>query len=186
MANNINLFRKQVAFIFLLFIILVPISIYLYVQHRWIVNSLPLGSQIPSVVVTTLNGEDKNTETLITKKTVLVFFSTTCQHCKSELRILDSLHQEFKNSFDIIAFSANSQKETEQFVNEFDIPFPIFLDKKNDAKFQFRVILVPALFFISQQKRLLKYTAGELHPELLYTMLTSFASSQNDSISDSI
>lgn len=174
--------RRRFALLVLIFLILLPIGIYLYIQNKWIVEPLSLGSKIPSAIITTLDGTYVNIDSLITQKTIIVFFSTTCPHCKSELKILDSLHQLFKNKFEIIALSLSPKSETKQFLSERKIPFATYIDNKNEAKIQFRVIPIPAMFFIDKQKRLVKYQAGEYRSELLYSALLKYVSLPNDSL----
>lgn len=46
--------RRRFALLVLIFLILIPLGISLYIQNKWIVEPLPLGSRITSVVVVTL------------------------------------------------------------------------------------------------------------------------------------
>lgn len=140
-----------------------------------------MGSKIPSVIVSTFNGEIVKTDSLFAKKTVILFFSTTCPHCKNKITDLNSLYKEFEDKFGMVAFSLDGEKETKEFINELKILFPVYLDNISDAKLQFRVKFVPATFFINQQQ-LLKSQIGEQSKELLYNQLLKFASITNDSL----
>ena len=141
-----------------------------------------MGSKIPSVIVSTFNGEIVKTDSLFAKKTVILFFSTTCPHCKNKITDLNSLYKEFEDKFGMVAFSLDGEKETKEFINELKILFPVYLDNISDANTQFRVRIVPAIFFINQQQ-LLKYQIGGGGKESLYRTLLKFALMTNDSLS---
>ncbi|MFA6542151.1 MAG: redoxin domain-containing protein [Bacteroidota bacterium] len=174
--------RIRASLILLLLIVVIPGGTYLYIEKKWIIDPLPLGNTIPSVVLSTVNGVNVRTDSLISMKTVFVFFSISCPHCKRELMYLDSLHSIFKNDIEIIAVSLSSRPETIQFADELKLPFPVYLDTGNEAKLRFRVMPVPALFYFTRHKRLIKYQAGEQRRESLHTTFQQFSSVPDDSL----
>lgn len=56
MTNGFNT-RKKFALLIITFLVAIPLGVYLYIQNIWIVEPLTLGSKIPSVIVSTFNGE---------------------------------------------------------------------------------------------------------------------------------
>ncbi|HXF90486.1 MAG TPA: TlpA disulfide reductase family protein [Candidatus Nitrosotenuis sp.] len=161
----------------------VPVGVYLYIQNKWVIKPLPLGSKIPSVTLSSVNGDSAETDALITKKTVLIFFTTSCEHCKAEIAAMNSLYPEFKDAIDFFGISLNTRNETVEFVIEHHMAFPVFFDTTGVAKRQFRIVVVPASYYISRQKKLLKYRAGEQHKDSLRKTLATFATLSNDSLS---
>lgn len=175
-------FRIRASLILLFLFVLIPYGIYLYIDTRIIVDPLLLGNTIPSAALSTFDGETVYTDSLINKKTVFVFFSVSCPHCKRELMYLDSLHSIFNNEIAIIAVSLSSPPETIQLVDELKLSFPVYLDPVHEAKLRFRVMPVPALFYFTQHKRLIKYQAGEERRESLHSTFHQFSLVSNDSL----
>lgn len=184
-AKKIYSYKGLTLFIFILSIF-ISIGGYLFIQNHWIVESLPLGRIIPSVSIQTLDDKNVNIRSLVIHKSIIVFFSTGCPHCKSAIVILDSLHQVFKYVINIIPVSLSSKRETQNFVNDLQISLPTYYAQTQDAKRYFRVKVVPSILFINERKQLIKYQIGEQGRELLNSMILKFASISNDSIFNSL
>lgn len=143
-------------------------------------ETLPLYKTIPSVFVQTLDGRTVSIDSIITRKTVLIFFSVTCPHCKSEMTNLNTLHRRFNDSLQFIALSASSSVETKRFIDSFAISFPVYVDTTLNALIQFRTATVPALYFVDRRLRLRQFRQGRHDMRSLVSLLSDFASTGDD------
>lgn len=167
--------RKRNAFIILFSFIVIPIVGFIYLHNRLIVPPLKIGEKIPSVKVLTIEGKEFFIDSFITKKSILIFFSPDCLHCKNEMVDLSLFYPLIKDSINIAGISSNGTKETIEFVKIHNIPFKIYLDINEQAKRSFCVRPIPAMFFIDEHLKLVQYKTGEQKREHLWLMLKIFS-----------
>jgi len=173
--------RKRAALIMLVIIIAIPVIGFLYLKNQWIVQPLEIGEQMSPAKVQTLEGKEVLTCSVLTRKSVLIFFSADCSHCQKEMNDLRSFYPIIKDSLSIAAISLSEMQETKDFVVSQNIPFSVYLDNNDEAKKSFRVRPVPAMFFIDEKQRIMQYKAGEQKREQLWSMLKRFAGFIKDS-----
>jgi peroxiredoxin len=173
--------RKRAALIMLVILIAIPVIGFLYLKNQWIVQPLEIGEQIPIAKVQTLEGKEVLTCSVLTRKSVLIFFSTDCSHCQKEMNDLRLFYPIVKDSLSITAISSSEMQETKDFIVSQYIPFSVYLDNNNEAKKRFRVRLIPAMFFVDEKQRIMQYKAGEQKREQLWSMLKRFAGFIKDS-----
>jgi peroxiredoxin len=173
--------RKWIALMVIIFIIASSIAGYIYIQNNMIIQPLTVGEKVPFVVVQTLDGKDVSTRSPLMKKSVVIFFSTSCSHCEDVIKNIRLLFPIIKDSLNIVAISIDNREETEKFIRNHDVSFPIYLDIDYKAGKVFHVYPIPVLFFINQDQRLIKFKAGEQSKEQLRAMLLSFAYKTSDS-----
>jgi peroxiredoxin len=173
--------RKWIAFMVIIFIVASSIAGFMYLQNKMIVQPLAVGEKVPPVVVQTLDGKDVSTRSLLGKRSVVIFFSTSCSHCEGVIKNTHLLFPMIKDSLNIVAISIDDREETEKFMRTHDVSFPIYLDRDYKAGQVFHVYPIPVLFFLNQDQRLIKFKAGEQSNEQLRAMLLSFAYKTSDS-----
>ena len=174
--------RKVIALIIIIFVITGFVAGYIYIQNKMFVQPLTVGEIVPPVVVQTLDGKDVSTRSLFIKRSVVIFFSTSCSHCEDAIKNIRLLFPVIKDSLNIVAISIDNREETEKFIRNHDVSFPIYLDIAYKAREVFHVYPIPVLFFLNQDQRLIKFKAGEQSKEQLRAMLLSFAYKTSDSI----
>lgn len=179
-------FNKKTASLLLTLLVTVPIAGYLYILNTWVVDSLPLKSQIPSVVVSTMDKREVALDTLIFKNAVIIFFTPSCEHCKAAMLDMNSFYAEYKRKINFIGISLNSHEATAEFIKKYTITFPTYFDTTGNAKRQFHVVAVPAIFYVNRQKQLLKYQAGKQQKDYMNKTLSTFVSLPDDSVSASL
>jgi peroxiredoxin len=172
---------KRSAIIMLVILIAIPVIGFLYLKNQWIVQPLEIGVHIPSAKVQTLDGKEIAVDSVLTRKTVLIFFSIDCSHCQKEMIDLRLFYPVLKDSLNVAAISTNGMQETKSFLVSQNILFSVFLDENGEAKKSFRVRLIPAMFFIDEKHHILQYKAGEQKREQLWSMLNKFAGFIKDS-----
>ena len=134
-------------------------------------TSLPAGStisviqqEIPDLTLTGLDGQTISLRDLRGQAVVLNFWATWCPPCRDEMPDLDSFHQNGRDD-DVIVVAINAGESTslvQEFVDEFDIGFPVLLDPNMDAMSAFRVASLPTSFFIDRQGFIQERYAGSL------------------------
>ena len=172
---------KRSAIIMLVTLIAIPVIGFLYLKNQWIVQPLEIGVRIPPAKVQTLDGKEIAVDSVITRKTVLIFFSIDCSHCQKEMADLRLFYPILKDSVCIAAISSSEMQETKNFVVSQNIPFPVYLDQNGGAKKSFRVRLIPAIYFVDEKQRIMQYKAGEQKIDQLSSVLKRFAGFIKDS-----
>jgi peroxiredoxin len=179
--SNAVFTSKRSAIIILVTLIAIPVIGFMYFKNQWIVQPLEIGVRVPSAKVQTIDGKEIAIDFVLTRKTVLIFFSIDCSHCQKEMIDLRLFYPVLKDSLNVAAISTNGMQETKSFVTSQNIPFPVFLDENGGAKNSFHVRPIPAMFFIDERKRIVKYIAGEQKRDQLSSMLKRFAGFIKDS-----
>ena len=84
------------------------------------------------------------------KKTLLVFWATSCVNCKEEMRILEKVYKESTDKgFYIVSINVYQDKDlVEDFVQELDLTFPVLLDKEGEVAEVYSVYGIPISYVI--------------------------------------
>lgn len=175
--------RKSIAIAMIILVMALPLSGYLYIRNIILLSPLPVNNKVPSAAIVSIDGSITTTDSLFVKNTVAIFFTTSCEHCRIEMIDMNSYYPEFKNRIDFIGISFDSRTMTAEFAKKHNISFPIYFDTTGIAKKQFRILPMPALYYIDSRKKLIKYQAGEQHKDSLKKTLIKFAIISNDSLS---
>lgn len=72
-----------------------------------------VGQKLPQFSVTTSDGTEISTQTLLGRRSVAVFFNTTCPDCQRELPRIDSLYRAHQNDalFILVCIARDQQAE---------------------------------------------------------------------------
>ncbi|MFA6468925.1 MAG: redoxin domain-containing protein [Bacteroidota bacterium] len=160
-------------------IILLPVMIFYLVQNYIIAEPLPLGSTVPSAIISTMNGECVRTDSLLKQKGIFVFFSPTCSHCEHLLVSLEILYKQYEEYFQLYAISNGTMSMTREFIMRNNLSVPILLDTIGNVRKLYKVSVVPAIFFIDASKVLTEYRTGEIKNEQLAELLNLFQRTGN-------
>ncbi len=109
---------------------------------------LPAGAIAPEIAGVTRTGE-----------LLVVFFKITCPVCQFALPFLNRIHP----ALPVVGVSQNDEADTQEFVEEFGIQFPIVLDPEKDdfpASNAYGISSVPSLFLIEADGRLGRVVEG--------------------------
>src|SRR5699024_555414 len=93
------------------------------------------GDPAPDFELTQIN-DDNEIETirlsdLEGKGVMLNFWATYCEPCEAEMPYMESLYPEYSDDIEIVAVSLDaSDLVIQQFINKYDLTFPIVHDKK--------------------------------------------------------
>jgi peroxiredoxin len=127
----------------------IVLSWHFYKQHS--IESYLHGMQVPSIVVSTMNGTTFSL-TYRGKKYVLVFFAAECSSCRGELSNLELLYKQFKPQIDIFAISLSKLEKTKTLISSKNYSFPVFQWKGMALKDSMKIVDVPTTLFVDEQR----------------------------------
>lgn len=140
-----------------------------------------IGSFLPSLSVKSLSGEEFLLSSLHRQNELLIFFSTTCEHCLNELRFWNNASLTLHRSWDIRCISVNSAEETVEFLSAHSLKLPVVLAAHDDVREQFHINSVPSLFLIDTEGVISAYIAGSVNKEHLMKKLNGLIHTQTGS-----
>jgi peroxiredoxin len=135
----------------LVFLVSSPIILSWYFYKKDSIESLPIGTQVPSLIVSTMNGTTFSLN-YRGKKHILVFFTAECLSCREELTNLDLLYSQFRPQIDIFAISLSKLERTKVLLLSRKFSFPVFHWKRTTIKDSMNIVNVPTMFFIDEHR----------------------------------
>lgn len=153
--------RKSFAAVSLIVLCTVPVVVALYIEHRRILDPLLVGQKIPSIEALFPNGDVFVQDSLAHKKLLLLFFTTGCSHCRTEISNLNELRAKYVSEMDIVGVSLDSRQATNALKEELKLKIPIVLGDNEKVKSIFKLTILPALYCIDESQILRRYSAGE-------------------------
>lgn len=119
---------------------------------------LKIGNKAPELTLPDKTGKEVRLSTIKTDKTVLVFYSTTCPHCKEVLPKLSELYKVLKNT-EIIAISMDEKKEEwEKYIKENKFSWKDVHESKGWAGKtveEYYIYATPSMFVLDKEKRII-------------------------------
>jgi thioredoxin-related protein len=148
-------------------------------------ETLPVGASLPVIAFTGKNGVQKKIEPKNGRRTIVVYFSTTCEHCRYQLKAFND-HIEKLVETDIFFltpepyFFRDSLSGKWEHLNDVSyVQFGI-IAKKNFEK-SFGAAVTPSLFFFNVYGRLKEKVRGELKPQKIIEITKSLTLGQAQS-----
>jgi cytochrome c biogenesis protein CcmG/thiol:disulfide interchange protein DsbE len=113
-----------------------------------------VGFLAPDFTLSSLDFQEVRLANLKGKPVVLNFWASWCPPCKAEMSAFQEAFQEFGGSdLQIIAINATNQDsltEVTQFIEEYEISFPIPLDQSGAVSRDYLVHSLPTTYFIDR------------------------------------
>lgn len=110
------------------------------------------GFQAPVFSLGTLSNEVVSLKDLQGQVIIINFWATWCLPCKEEMPALAEVFEEYQDDkLAILAINSTSQDSitsVERFTTEYQLPFPILLDRDGSIARQYNVTALPTTFFI--------------------------------------
>jgi peroxiredoxin len=161
-------------------LLLVALSAYFILQNtsaQTDLTAVPVQTNLPApeLTLTTLQGETISL-TEYTGQVILVnLWATWCPPCKAEMPTLQAFHDKYKNDgFQVIAINdGDPAPDVEQFVKEYQLTFPIWLDPTYMATEQaFKTLNLPSSFVIDRTGTIRLRWVGEIDRKMLESYVT--------------
>ena len=114
--------------------------------------ALTVGKSAPEISLADLHGKHFSlTDALQHGPVVLAFFKVTCPVCQFAMPFVERLHRAHQGKARVIGISQHPKAETERFVHEYGITFPVLLDEQErfPASNAYGLTNVPTVFLVS-------------------------------------
>lgn len=140
---------------------------------------LKQGQMAPDFTLQTLSGEKFTLSDLQGKKVVLNFWATWCPPCKEEMPHLQEYYEDYSKEDNVEIIGVNftyrdgSKEKVQQFVDSFDLTFPIPMIEEKGVDEQYRVLTIPSTFMIDSQGRIQHHIVGPLDQKSLREYVTA-------------
>jgi peroxiredoxin len=127
------------------------------------------GNLAPNFAGETLTEEMLVLSNELEGKTLINFWGSWCEPCKREMPALETAHSEFKNNgFKVISINlGQSEFITEQFIHQYNLSFPVLIDKDGSIKEAYEVGNLPVSFLVDEDGMIEKVHEGELTSAML-------------------
>ena len=171
--------RRAFAAVSLVVLCAAPAGVILYLLHSWTPTPVPLGNKMPALHLMSIDGHAFVQDTADGKKSLLVFFTPSCSHCRRELTNLDDLLPRFTDKLDILGISLDNLESTEALITEMNLKFPVVVVDDEQLEKTFKVNILPAFFCVDELGVLRNYYTGEHSLAIDEHLLMEFISSSS-------
>ncbi|KPL59464.1 redoxin domain-containing protein [Rossellomorea vietnamensis] len=140
-------------------------------------EGLTKGDSAPDFSLTTLDGEEVKLSDYQGKKVILNFWATWCPPCKAEMPHMEQYYEKNakKENVEILAVNLTSQDEgkkaVQQFVDGYELTFPILLDEKGDIGGEYRAFTIPTTYMIDTNGLIRHKIVGPMNEEMMGKMV---------------
>lgn len=117
-----------------------------------VLSSQAPGSTAPDFTLKTLAGDTLTLSRFMGHPVFLNFWASWCAPCRGEMRDIIAAYDAHKDQrLQVLAINLTDQermKDVRQFVNDFQMPFPVLLDQKGKVRKRYALRGVPTSVFI--------------------------------------
>lgn len=131
------------------------------------------GDMAPVFQLNNLDGEVVALKDLRGKGVMLNFWGSWCGPCKDEMPDMNAVHKQNLKGVEIIAVNiGESPYIVNNFVNRYDLKFPIWLDRDKNITDAYSVDNIPTTFLIDEHGEIVKKIVGPMpNPEFIKKQL---------------
>ncbi|GGB40159.1 thiol:disulfide interchange protein tlpA [Lentibacillus populi] len=130
---------------------------------------LEVGNAAPDFQLKTLSGKNVKLSDYRGQRVMVNFWATWCPPCRAEMPDLEKFHQ----NKDVVILAVNltqteqGMQEVQNFVDEFNLTFPILLDENIEVANTYAIRPIPTSFMVDSNG-IIQYKAfGALHYEMM-------------------
>lgn len=140
------------------------------------VVGLQKGNAAPDFEIETIDGDLVHLSDYRGQVVFLNFWATWCPPCRAEMPDMQKVHDDYAD-LDVAILGVN-QIDTESkdedvpaFLDEFDITFPILIDKGLDVGMRYRALTYPTTYVLDQQGRVYDIAVGPLNYDMMVQVI---------------
>ena len=140
-------------------------------------EGLTKGDRAPEFELTTLDGKAVKLSDYQGKKVILNFWATWCPPCKAEMPHMQKYYESKaeKENVEILAVNLTSmddgEKAVQQFIDGYELTFPILMDEKGDIGDQYRAFTIPTTYMIDTTGIIQHKIVGPMNEEMMGKMV---------------
>ncbi|TMU84327.1 redoxin domain-containing protein [Bacillus sp. BHET2] len=140
-------------------------------------QGLSKGDRAPEFQLSTLDGKSVKLSDLKGKKVILNFWATWCPPCKAEMPHMQKYYETRaeKENVEILAVNLTSmddgKKAVQQFVEGYELTFPILMDEKGEIGDRYRAITIPTTYMIDTTGTIQHKIIGPMNEEMMGKMV---------------
>ncbi|WP_010529490.1 TlpA family protein disulfide reductase [Lentibacillus jeotgali] len=135
---------------------------------------LSVGQIAPDFELTTLEGETVRLSDYRGERVIVNFWATWCPPCRAEIPDFQKLYNE--KDVEILAVNLTATEEGEEgvrnFVNEFEMTFPVPMDANSDVATTYQVQAYPTSYMIDSNGRIQFFAMGAMNYDLMVEELS--------------
>lgn len=150
-------------FLLLVMIGLIGFALY-YVMGEGQPKKPKVGDIAPNFQLSTLDGQQMSLQQLKGKAVILNFWGSWCEPCRTEMPALTEVYQQYRKA-DLMVIGINIA-ETDvtvmQFVKQYKLNFPIWMDRDREVVERYRIGPIPSTYFIDPNGRISYIREGPL------------------------
>jgi peroxiredoxin len=128
-----------------------------------------VGEPVPTYAAVTLDGQPASLQALNGRPVLLNVWATWCHPCRTEMPDLERLYRERAPAgLQVVGVSIDEQGQVgaiRDFVHEFGVTYPIWLDPDDQVSPTFALIGVPGTFLIARDGTLLWSHMGPIRAD---------------------
>ncbi|SDJ34130.1 redoxin domain-containing protein [Salimicrobium halophilum] len=133
-------------------------------------TSFEKGEQAPDFTLQTLGGEEVSLSDYRGTPVIINFWATWCPPCRAEMPDMEEMYQK-EDDLKILAVNMteteSSRNAVSQFVGEFNLSFPILLDRNTDVSGLYEVGPVPTSVFVDREGKVQSVILGAMNKDLM-------------------
>lgn len=124
-----------------------------------------VGELAPDFQLTTLDGKDVRLHQLRGKAVVLNFWGSWCEPCRTEMPALTDIYTQYKQKgLVVIGINiAETDVAASQFVEQYGLNFPIWMDRDRDVVDLYKIGPIPSTYFIDPKGKIVHIKEGPLN-----------------------
>ncbi|MFD2760265.1 redoxin domain-containing protein [Lentibacillus juripiscarius] len=128
---------------------------------------LQVGKKAPDFELETLDGKQVALSDYRGQRVMLNFWATWCPPCRAEMPDMQKFYE--NKDVEILAVnltsSESSRSDVPNFVDEFDLTFPILMDENNNAGTTYQIQPIPSSYMIDSEGRIQYKALGAMNYE---------------------
>lgn len=138
-----------------------PLLLLMYFRAQVSVTQIPIGQNLPSLELSTLDGGNIQSENFTGKKLTLLFFTIECPKCMGQLENMHRLSSRYGKLIQFVGVSLSDRDKTREFSARSGYSFDLFQMDYEKAREIIGIALVPTILFVDENQILKQRLVGE-------------------------
>ncbi|MDA8353811.1 MAG: thiol-disulfide oxidoreductase ResA [Firmicutes bacterium] len=127
------------------------------------------GKKAPDFQLETLDGEKMKLSDLKGKVVLLNFWASWCEPCRDEMPAIQTVYDKHKDKgFEVVGVNiAETQVAVNAFARQYELKFPIAMDRERKVTEQYGIGPIPSSIFIDREGNIIRKVNGQMNEDQL-------------------